>query len=106
MKKVKFLPMILAVTLLVSGCSVGLIYTHTWQPLTVDMHTTKVVPTSGEGDIKHVALFYPQLSVAWDDAAFGDIAKEKGLHELYFADLEYMSVLRIWNHYTVHLYGK
>ncbi len=93
-------------TLLVSGCSVGLIYTHTWRPLTLDMHDTRVVPTSGEGDIKHLVLFYPPLSAAWDDASIGDIARKKGLHELYFADLEYFSILHIWNQYTVHVYGK
>ena len=106
MKKVKFLLLALAATLLVSGCSVGIIYTHTWTPLTLDMNSTKVVSTNGEGDIKHVVLLYPQLSAAWDDASFGDIAKKKGINELYFADLEYFSILRIWNQYTVHVYGK
>jgi hypothetical protein len=106
MKNVTFLPFALAATLLLSGCTAGLIYTHTWQPLTLDMHDTKVVPTSGMGDIKHIALFNPSLGVAWDDAAIGDIAKKNGLHELYFADLEYFSVLHVWNDYTVHLYGK
>jgi hypothetical protein len=106
MKNVKFLLLALAVTLLVSGCTFGLIYTHTWQPLTLDAHNTKIVPTSGEGDIKHLVLILPQLSFAWDDASIGDIARRKGLHELYFADLEIFSVLHIWNQYTVHVYGK
>lgn len=106
MKNVKFLLFVLAMTLLVSGCSVGILYTHTWQPLTLDTHTTKLAPTSGEGDIKHLVLLYPPLSAAWDDASIGDIAKKKGLNELYFADLEYFSILHIWNQYTVHVYGK
>lgn len=106
MKKVKYLLFALAMTLLVSGCSVGIIYTHTWQPLTLDMHNTKVVSISGEGNIKHLVLFFPQLSAAWGDASIGSIAKKKGLHELYFADLEYFSILHIWNQYTVHVYGK
>jgi hypothetical protein len=106
MKKVKFLLLALAATVLVSGCGAGIIYTHTWQPLTLDTHNTKIVSTSGEGDIKHVMLFYRQLSAAWDDASIGDIAKKKGLNELYFADLEYFSILHVWNQYTVHVYGK
>jgi len=106
MKNVFFLICALAAVVLVSGCTAGLIYTHTWTPLTVDEHTTKVVPSSGMGDIKHIALLHPALSVAWDDAALGDIAKKNGLQELYFADLEYFSILHVWNDYTVHLYGK
>jgi hypothetical protein len=106
MKRVKYLLFALAINLVAAGCSVGILYTHTWQPLTLDTHTTKVASTSGEGDIKHLVLFYPQLSAAWDDASIGDIAKEKGLNELYFADLEYFSVLHIWNQYRVHVYGK
>lgn len=106
MKHVTFLLCALAVIVLLSGCSVGLVYTHTWQPLTLDMHDTKVVSTSGAGDVKHLVLIYPQYSAAWDDAAIGDIAKKHGLNELYYADLEYLSVLRIWNQYTVHVYGR
>jgi hypothetical protein len=106
MKTVTILLLFLTAAALLSGCTAGIIYTHTWQPLTLDMHTTKVVPTSSEGDIKHLVLLYSQLSAAWDDASIGDIAKKKGLQELYFADLETFSILHIWNQYTVHVYGK
>ena len=104
MKTMRVAALALIAALLVSGCASGLIYTHTWQPLTVDMDHTRVVSTSGAGDIKHVAIY--MASVAWDSAAIGDIAKKQGLHELYFADLETFSVLHIWNKYTVHVYGK
>jgi hypothetical protein len=107
MKNVTLLLCALTTALLISGCTFGLLYTHTWTPLTTDMHETKVAPTtSGTGDIKHIVLLYPAFSVAWDDAALGDIAKKRGLQELYYADLEYFSILHIWNDYTVHLYGK
>ena len=104
MKTMTIATLTLITALLVSGCTSGLIYTHTWQPLTIDMDRTRVVSTSGAGDIKHVAIY--MASVAWDSAAIGDIAKKQGLHELYFADLETFSVLHIWNKYTVHVYGK
>ncbi len=98
--------------LLLSGCMSGTmpismsghVYTHTVEPLTVDLNRTIVAPAGGEGDIKHIALC--MASAAWDSAAIGDIAKRNGLNEIYFADLETFSVLRIWNQYTVHVYGK
>ena len=104
MKTMRVAILTLIAALLVSGCMSGIIYTHTRQPLTVDMDSTRVVSTSEAGDIKHIAIY--MASVAWDSAAIGDIARKHGLHELYFADLETLSVLRIWNQYTVHVYGK
>lgn len=104
MKRMAFMPALFLAGLLVSGCGVGIIYTHTRQPLTVDMHRTPIAQSEKSGDIKHIQLWY--ASVAWDSAALGDIARKNGMSELYFADLETLRVLSIWNRYTVHLYGK
>ena len=94
----------LALALMISGCGVGIIYTHTYQPLVLDMHQTPVVQTEKDGNIKHIQI--GQIGVAWDSAAIGDIAKKNGLTEIYSADLETFKVLSIWNQYTVHVYGK
>lgn len=91
---------------LVAGCGAGIIYTHTVQPLSLDVHKTPAVTTEKGGDIKHLVLFSGPLSVAWDSNAIGDIAKKNGFSEIYSADLETLKVLGIWNQYTVHVYGK
>jgi hypothetical protein len=104
MKNITACLIALALASLVSGCATGLIYTHTWRPLTVDMRQTRVVDTEKSGDVKHIALRMPL--VAWDSAAIGDIAKKNGMTELYFADVETFSILTIWNQNTVHVYGK
>jgi hypothetical protein len=105
MKTLKLLSAAFALSALLFGCGAsGLIYTHTLQPLTLDMHNTRVATTSGEGDIKHIHFW--AASVAWDSNAIGDIARKKGLQEIYFADLETLKILGIWNQYTVHVYGK
>jgi hypothetical protein len=44
--------------------------------------------------------------IAWGSAAIGDRAKKEGMREVCYADLEIFSVLRVWNEYTVHVYGK
>lgn len=95
-----------ALSLLLAGCGMGIVYTHTVQPLTLDMHKTPVAATEKEGDIKHLVLLSPALSVAWDSNAIGDIARKNGLKEIFFADLETLKVLGLWNQYTVHVYGK
>ena len=104
MKQRQFWLIALVLALLVSGCGAGIIYTHTYQPLTHDMHKTPVVQTEKAGNIKHIQIGY--IGVAWDSAALGDIAKKNGLTEMYFADLETLKILGIWNQYTVHVYGK
>jgi len=91
--------------LLLPGC----LYIHTVQPLTLDMDRTPIVATEKAGSLKLIT--YPPFGgnyrlVAWDSAAIGDIAKKQGMQEVYFADLETFSILRIWNEYTVHVYGK
>jgi hypothetical protein len=105
MKPFRSLIMVSALFLLLSGC----LYVHTVEPLTLDMDRTPVVGTEKAGSLKLIT-FPPfcgsyQL-VAWDSAAIGDIARKEGLQEIYFADLETFSILRVWNEYTVHVYGK
>jgi hypothetical protein len=104
MRTIGFTLAAITLMLLITGCGAGIIYTHTVTPLTLDMHHTKVVQTGKTGDIKHIQI--GRIGVAWDSVAFGDIAKKYGMKELYFADLETLKVLGIWNQYTVHLYGK
>ena len=95
---------VLALVLLGAGCTAGILYQHTVEPLTINHQMTPAAGTRGESDIKHIQFSY--FGIMWGDTALGDIAREKGLQELYFADLEYLNVLLIWHQYTVHLYGK
>ena len=97
--------MAFAFALLFSGC----MYVHTIQPLTLNMDRTPVASVEKEGSLKLIT--FPPLAgsyqlVAWDSAAIGDIARKQGMQEVYFADLETFSILRLWNQYTVHVYGK
>jgi len=109
MKNVGFAPLVLVVVFLASGCTTGLLYTHTFQPLTLDMHRTPVAQAEKEGNIKMIS--FPRFGgeyrlVAWDSAAIGDVAKKQGMQEVYYADVETFSILSIWNEYTIHVYGK
>jgi hypothetical protein len=97
--------MVSALALLLSGC----LYVHTVEPLTLNMDRTPVAGVEKSGSLKLITFppFCGQYRVAaWDSAAIGDIAKKQGMQEVYFADLETLSILRVWNQYTVHVYGK
>ncbi len=104
MRAYRLLCAVLLLSVVISGC----VYTHTVQPLTVDMHQTPLAQVEKYGTIKTIA-FPPIFStnlIAWGSAALGDVAREQGMKEIYFADLEIFSILRIWNEYTVHVFGK
>jgi len=94
---------VVTIMLILSGC----LYVHTFQPLTQDMRRTPVSAYEKTGTIR--VITWPLNNaplVAWGSAAVGEVAKEQGMQEVYFADLEIFSVMRIWNEYTVHVYGK
>jgi hypothetical protein len=95
---------VLALSLLLPGCVFGLLYTHTREPLVLNHHATPAAGIEGAKEVTHIQ--FPYVGIAWGDASLGSIARENGLEELYYADLEYLSVLTIWRRYTVHLYGR
>ena len=83
----------------------GLAYTHITQPLTTDFHRTPVANGfAAKGDVKELR-YNAYLRVLWDENSIGSIAKDAGLSEIYYADLETFSVLGIWTQYRVHVYG-
>lgn len=93
-----------------SGC----LYMHTVQPLTRDANRSPISSVEKTGTITVVGL--PMITrysgynnaklFAWGSAAIGDVAKKEGMQEVYYSDLETLSILMIWNQYTVHVYGK
>lgn len=104
MKRCVLIAAMLAAALLSSGCGMGLIYTHTVEPLNPNMHRTPIASDSGQADIKQFTLY--GISVTWDDNSIGRIARERGLTELYYADREFLRVLGIWKQEIIHVYGK
>jgi len=99
MRPAKRLLLLLA-PLLFTGC----IYRRTIEPLDVRFAATPVYRQTDQGGIKHFKYFL--INFQWDSNAIGRIAREHGLSEVYYADLETLSILRVWNRYTVHVYGR
>jgi len=91
--------------LLLCGCTYGAVYTHITRPLTTNFHRTPVGDGfHAKGDVKELR-YNAYLRVLWDENSIGSIAKDAGLSELYYADLETFSILGIWTQYRVHVYG-
>jgi TRL-like protein family len=97
---------LLVLTLVLSGCTTGLIYTHITTPLDVNFNNTPVFTGRGEtgkGDIKRFRYY---IEIDWESNAIGDIMKRTGLKEVHYADLETLSVLGIWTQQWVIVYGR
>lgn len=88
-----------ALGLVLSGC----IYAHTVAPLTADFTGTPAGNGSSSGEIKTVTFY---VSVEWDKNGIGTIAKKHGIEEIYYADIETVSVFRYWTQKRVHVYGR
>ena len=104
MKTNHLLAVVMAPILFLSGCSAGLLYTHTTQPLDLNLGDTQVVETRHKGNVQHLQY---KVSLTWDSNAIGDIAKKNGMETIHYADLEILSVFfGLLNRYTVHIYGE
>lgn len=82
----------------------GLVFTRTITPLTGDLHGAPVVQDSGQGDVKQIDYSY--VRVQWSANGLGEIAKTNGFSEIYYADLETMTVLGVWKQQWARVYGK
>jgi len=77
-------------------------------PLSADIVNSPVVEIHSRGKIVQVKEpisgygFYAR----WDSNAIGDIAQRYGLKKVYFADMEIFSILGIWRHEKVLIYGE
>ena len=86
----------------------GKIFTHVRIPYTIDLHNTPVTDIPSDGKIIRIKEpvsgygFYTELN----SNAIGEIAKKHGISKVYFADLEIFSVLGVWRHEKLHIYGE
>lgn len=106
-----FLPLLtgcLSVRGVGSGSLTGIAYTHIRVPLSEDLVNSPVIVVHSGGKIIQVKepVSGYGLYAEWNSNAIGDIAQRYGLKKVYFADMEIFSILRIWTHKKVHVYGK
>ncbi len=84
-----------------AGC--GLLYTHITVPLDLNLDETPEQPSKGRSDW---LAFQYVVRFDWNTAAIVDAAREAGLDEIYFADMEIFSVFfGIWQQRTATVYG-
>ena len=101
-RPVLILVSMLVASQLLSSC-LGIVYTHITQPLTLDMQETPVVHDSSNGDVKALKYY---VQVKWNKNGIGQIAKEYGFEEVYYADLETLRIFfGLWTQRWVHVYG-
>lgn len=99
---------------LTTGCVGGLIYEHTTRPLDVDFDATPsrlgAPPTPGPRDSWRTLVLplptTPEPRFDWGDASIAGAIEDAGFERVYYADLERLSVLRIWTQRWVHVYGE
>ena len=88
----------------------GGIYSHTVQPLTMNREPTDVINSEKEGKGRITQIDYPLtsgLSIRVGNNGLGQVAQERGMTTIYYADLEQWSaVFGLWSMEIVHIYGR
>jgi len=111
--RLRWLPVWVWMLLVLTGCvgiqPTGWIYTHVRFPLTENLDRTPV-PTGAppSGRVLEVKEPFSGFGIyaRVDSNAIGDIARENGMHTLYFADQEIFSILGVWTTTRTVLYGE
>ena len=96
--------LVLIAVLLLPPLLVGCVYTRFKEPLAIDFNATPVYRENDQGAVKRFRFWL--VDVQWDSSAIGEIAREHGIETIYYADLERLSILGIWNRYAIHIYGR
>jgi hypothetical protein len=95
---------LMALLVLPAGCTRGLLFSHTIEPLDTNMHRTQVAGARNEGNVKHLAI--RGITVEWGNEAIAEIARKNGIKTLYFADRETLKIFTFWRTTTIHVYGQ
>lgn len=87
---------------------VGAVYTRVKFPLTTDLNRTPAAVDTGGGKIIRIKEPFSGYGIyaEFNSNAIGEIAKRHGLKTVYYADIERLSILGIWRHDEVIVYGE
>ena len=114
MKRYLLIFAILGVVMGLSGCFStpvrppgGLLYTHYKAPLETDYEGQGFGTREGKASTQYllIPLIFVNPDFAWDDAALHRAAQSGGITTIKAADYEYLSVLGIYQKFTVVAYG-
>lgn len=91
-----------------SSCIRGYLYTNTVEPYCTDMQSTPRAERRSDSGIMSVAIpRLPGARTVWSSNAIGDAAKQAGIKEVYYCDLKRFSVLGgIYGSESLVVYGK
>ena len=90
------------------GVLAGVVYTRVKFPLTTDLNQTPAAVDTGGGKIVRIKEPFSGygISAEFYSNAIGEIAERHGLKTVYYADVERFSILGIWRHDEVIVYGE
>jgi hypothetical protein len=82
----------------------GLAYTRVVRPLMTNFDQTPVANDKARNDVKTITI--QNFDVAWGKEGLGAIAREKGVAEIYSADIETTLYFGVFKRERVFIYGR
>jgi len=116
-KQIVFTIIAAFIGIMITGCGavvknghailVGAVYTRVKVPLTTDLNQTPTGIDTGVGKVIRIKEPFSGYGIyaEFNSNAIAEIAKRHGLKTVYYADLERLSILGIWRHDEVIVYG-
>jgi hypothetical protein len=87
----------------------GWLFNNTKAPLSVEFNGHPAGPGLKKVSSRNTLFFRDILftggTVAWDDVAIAEIARQGGIQEISYADYELLSILSIFGTFTINVYG-
>jgi len=87
----------------------GLIYTNVKAPATIDtqLNVDRSELTVGTGEAHYLLEFLiTRIGFAWGETSISSVARGAGIDTVHYADYEVMSILGIYQKFTLNVYGE
>jgi len=90
---------------LLAGCTspTGLLYSRTVQPLMTNFDQTIAAESSGSSSVRTLSFY---VDVQWGTDGIGAIARDRGIADIYYADVETLRLFRYFRRDRVRIYGR
>ena len=98
---------LIILTINLSACSYGFLYTKTVAPYCLNMQNTKIGEIEGKSSLKQISIpRFPGGRAKWSTNTINDIAKQAGINRVMYCDLEVYRILAgFWQKESIIVYG-
>lgn len=99
---------LLLLSVFLSGCTTGYIYTNTVSPYCTDMQEIKTESKKSTSSLKQISIpTVPGSRTIWNSNSIADAAKQGGIEKIQYCDRKKFSIMGgVWGSDSIIVYGE